>query len=724
VPLSETAPPDVGSDTAGGDERTHILIVDDLPEKLLIFETVLEELGQDLVFARSGNEALREVMRQDFAVILLDVNMPDIDGIETARLIRRYRRSAHTPIIFITAYADEMQTARGYALGAVDYIMSPVVPEVLRSKVRVFVELQVMQRRVRRQAEERIALAAAQAARAAAEENSRRADFLAHCGAELGASLDVDVGMRKLLALLVPRLAARALLVLRGDRSGEFRVLLCRPGAHGGNLRFVAQDHAGFAAPVRAALEHVLASGQRLTVPGDALGLDPGQHAGLGFALAAGAQAIGVLVIPLDEQLDRALLGALADRAANAFENVRLFRSLQAEIAERKQAEGRLRELHQRKDEFLAMLSHELRNPLAPISNAMDLIRRLAPDEPRLGWAIEVCERQLGQLIRLVDELLDVARISQGKITLQAEAIDLREVIGQAVETVRPAIDARRHRFDATLPDTPVWLRGDAARLAQVIGNLLGNAAKYTGEGGRIGLALTVEEGAAVIRVSDDGIGIEAELLPGVFELFRQGKRALDRSPGGLGVGLTLVQRLVELHHGSVSAFSRGPGQGSEFRVTLPCLHEVPAPRAPAAEVGSAAAASAGRVLVVDDNLDAAQAIAHFLRFAGHEVITAENGAEALARAASFAPQVVLLDIGLPGMDGYEVARRLRELHPTRDALLVALTGYGQADDRRRVDAAGFDEHCVKPADLERLQQRIAVWLQAQAAPQRSRAPL
>jgi signal transduction histidine kinase len=712
VPLS-TLP---GALDDGLEAPTNILIVDDLPEKLLIFETILDELNQNLVFARSGNEALREVMRQEFAVILLDVNMPDIDGLETARLIRRFRRSAHTPIIFITAYADEMQTARGYALGAVDYIMSPVVPEILRSKVRVFVELQIMERRVRRQADERVALAAAEAARAAAEENTRRADYLAHCGAELGASLDVDVGMRKLLMLLVPRLAARALLVLLGDRAGEYRALLCRPSSQSDGLRFVARDHANFSAQVRAALEHVIDAGQRLTVPGDALGIDPAQHAGLGLPLVAGSRAIGVLVLPLDEQLDRGLIGELADRAANAFENVRLFRSLQAEIADRKQAEARLRESHQRKDEFLAMLSHELRNPLAPIRNAVDLIRRLAPQEPRLAWAVDVAQRQVVQLTRLVEELLDVARISQGKISLQTEPIDLREVVLQAIESARPAFESRGHRFVQQLPDLPVWMRGDAARLAQVVGNLLTNAAKYTPNGGHVALALAVEEGSAVIRVTDDGVGIDAELLPGVFELFRQGKRSLDRSQGGLGIGLTLVQRLVELHHGSVEAFSAGPGRGSEFRVTLPCLHEVlPARALPSGHDGTAADAPRARVLVVDDNADAAQTVAIYLELAGHEVCTAADGREALEAARRFQPQAVLLDIGLPGMDGFDVARALRRLPQSRDALLVALTGYGRPDDALRAIEAGFDEHFVKPADLDRLLQRLDQWLQSTA---------
>jgi CheY-like chemotaxis protein len=272
------------------------------------------------------------------------------------------------------------------------------------------------------------------------------------------------------------------------------------------------------------------------------------------------------------------------------------------------------------------------------------------------------------------------------------------------------------------VPDTPVWMRGDAARLEQVVGNLLTNAAKYTPNGGLIQIALTLEEGAAVIRVTDNGVGIDAELLPGVFELFRQGKRSLDRSQGGLGIGLTLVQRLVDLHHGQVQAFSAGPGQGSEFRVTLPCLHEVPALVMVGESSDTPAAATRGRILIVDDNVDAAQTVAMFLQLGGHEVTTAADGNEALSSVAEFAPQVVLLDIGLPGMDGYEVARRLRQMPQGRDALLVALTGYGRPDDARRVDSAGFDEHYVKPADMDVLAQRIDDWLLQQHGSAASRS--
>jgi signal transduction histidine kinase/DNA-binding response OmpR family regulator len=706
---------------------TNILVVDDLPEKLLVFETMLEELNQNLVFVRSGAEALREVLRREFAVILLDVNMPDIDGFETARLIRRYRRSAHTPIIFITAYADEMQTARGYALGAVDYIMSPVVPEVLRSKVRVFVELQVMQRRLRRQAEERVALAASEAARRAAEEATERSNFLARAGAELGGSLELEVARRKLLSLVVPRLAPRAMLLLLDGLPDSGSVMATADvDPTDGSIRCGERLLESLDPALQHGLNEVLERRTPLLLPARA------PH-GAGSAAAAGAWAggaivplgvgervIGALWAGIDpSRTELALLGDLADRAAIAFENARLYRSLQAEIVDRRQAEQRLRDASRRKDEFLAMLSHELRNPLAPIRNAVELIRRLAPPDPKLAWATEVSDRQVAHLTRLVEELLDVARISQGKIALRNEPLDLLAAVAQAVETVRPYIDARGHQLALRQPDAPVWLRGDAGRLAQVVGNLLHNAAKYTPDGGSIQLELQVEHGEALLTVSDNGIGIEPELLPNVFELFEQGQRSLDRSQGGLGVGLTLVQRLVQLHHGTVEVTSAGRGHGAQFRVRLPCLSEVrPEEPASGAEGASLAGGAGGcRVLVVDDNRDAAETTAMFLQLAGHEVKTVGDGQQALASAPVYAPDVVVLDIGLPGLDGYEVARRLRRLAQTERALLIALTGYGQASDQRQAEEAGFDAHYVKPTDPGVLAARIQAWREAVAAP-------
>jgi signal transduction histidine kinase/ActR/RegA family two-component response regulator len=432
--------------------------------------------------------------------------------------------------------------------------------------------------------------------------------------------------------------------------------------------------------------------------------------------LASAGRMMGAIRLgSVGSESDRVAIGELVERSAIALENARLYRTLQMEIEERRGVEALLQASNQRKDEFLAMLSHELRNPLAPIRTALEVIRRLAPSEPKLDWAMDVTARQVTQLTRLVEDLLDVARINQGKIALQIEPLDLRAVIAHATETARPFIEGRRHQLRSSIPDAAIMMRGDFARLSQVVANLLNNAAKYTEEGGLIELALSLPaQGQAVVSVRDNGMGIERELLPNVFELFEQGQRSLDRSQGGLGVGLTLVHRLVGLHHGTVTASSAGAGRGSEFRLTLPCLSEVIEPDAPAAPRQAVAAPeTACRILVVDDNHDAADATAMFLKLAGHEVKTVGNGSDALASAPVFAPDVVLLDIGLPGMDGYGVATRLRDIAQTRASCLIALTGYGQPADRERAREAGFDHHLTKPADPDGLLELIAGWVRS-----------
>ncbi|HEY5899554.1 MAG TPA: response regulator [Burkholderiales bacterium] len=666
------------------EEKANILVVDDLPEKLLVFSSILEELGQNLVMVRSGSEALREVLNREFAVILLDVNMPDIDGLETGRLIRQYKKSAHTPIIYITAYADEMQTAQGYSLGAVDYILSPVRPDVLRSKVKVFVDLYKMQQRTK-------AMAEAEAARHAAEDAKRRANFLAHASQELGASLDLEQAMRRLLELVVPHVCDVAAVCIEKEP---------------GRLSTLSAPAADFVPPpLQAAIERVFAERKAIETTGEG-----GLAACSCHPLQIGERVIGALALGYADRAprDREMIDEIAGRAAIALDNARLYRSLKREIARSRQAEEELQDANRRKDEFLAMLSHELRNPLAPIRNAVELMRRVGSTEQRLIMARDVIDRQVTQLARLVDELLDVSRISQGKIVLKKEQVELSKIIAHSVETVRPMVDAREQTLAVEVNPRPVWLLGDFARLSQVVANLLNNASKYTPEGGRIRLAATAGEGFATISVEDNGSGIDSHLLPRVFELFVQGERGLDRSQGGLGIGLTLVKRLVELHQGHVEASSPGVGMGSMFRITLPSIsavhrhaEETSTPMTTVPEVYGR------RVLVVDDNVDAAESTAAFLRLEGHEVKTVSDGPEALASVSVFAPHVIVLDIGLPGLDGYAIARRLREQGDTSHALLIALTGYGTREDRDRAMSAGFDHHFVKPADPRLIQRAI-----------------
>ncbi|HSW21138.1 MAG TPA: response regulator, partial [Burkholderiaceae bacterium] len=446
-------------------EKVDILVVDDLQEKLLVFKTVLEELQQNLVFVSSGAEALREVLTHEFAVILLDVNMPDIDGLETATLIRRYKRSAHTPIIFITAYADEMQTARGYSLGAVDYILSPVVPEVLRSKVRVFVELQLLQRRIARQADARVAQAAAEAALLVAEESTRRSAFLYELSHSLSGLLDARSGARTLVARVVPALAPAATVALVDAQLQVQYVASWRTGD------VVAAEHDGNELP-RAEVERVQQALQPRPATGDAA-------AARAYPLRDGQRLLGVLMLSGEATpLGAAVLEEVATRAAVAFAAAQLYRDLQDEITERRRTEAELEMASKRKDEFLAMLSHELRNPLAPIGNAVEIIRRLGGHDPKLMWANDITDRQLRQLTRLVDELLDVARIGQGKITLQTAPLELSSLLTQCVETQRPALIGRGQTLTLAVPPTPAWVQGDSTRLQQVVNNLLSNANK------------------------------------------------------------------------------------------------------------------------------------------------------------------------------------------------------------------------------------------------------
>ncbi|HEX4960677.1 MAG TPA: ATP-binding protein [Thermoanaerobaculia bacterium] len=367
-----------------------------------------------------------------------------------------------------------------------------------------------------------------------------------------------------------------------------------------------------------------------------------------------------------------------------------------------------LADISRRKDEFLAMLSHELRNPLSSILNAVYLLRLQRDEDLIQQQARNIIERQVGHLARLVDDLLEISRITIGNIQLRQERLDLRGIVEQAVETVRPLIDRRKQELAVTLPSEPVWLIADPTRLEQVVGNLLGNAAKYTDEGGSIWLTLE-QEGEAVLRVRDTGMGIAPELLPRIFDLFTQADRSSDRSQGGLGIGLTLVDKLVGMHGGTVKAFSAGLGLGSELTVCLPLAGIQTRPyEPPAGAEPSEVITGSSRVLVVDDNMDAADSMATWLQLAGHDVRTAYGGPAALEAAVAYSPTIVLLDIGLPGMDGHEVARLLRQTSGLENAWLIALTGYGRKADIQMSEEAGFDHHLVKPADPQKLRALLA----------------
>ncbi len=386
---------------------------------------------------------------------------------------------------------------------------------------------------------------------------------------------------------------------------------------------------------------------------------------------------------------------------------------LAAVVAERRHAaeslqesEERLRDSDRRKDEFLAMLAHELRNPLAPIRNAVEIIRRAGADADQLAWARDLVERQVKHLARLTDDLLDVSRITRGKVRLVKEPVDVATVVARAVEASQPWIAGRGHDLSTTLPSEPLHMEADVIRMAQVLGNLLNNAAKFTPPGGTIHLSVAREGNEVVFRVKDNGAGIRPEMLTHIFDMFVQGDSSLNRTQEGLGLGLTLVRSLVEMHGGAVAATSAGLGQGSEFVVRMPLCRTagnvVSIQRQP-----SAGGAAVRRVLVVDDNRDAAESLSQLLKMKGHDVRAVFDGPTALDAARSFHPDVILLDIGLPRMDGYEVARRLRDQPELSHTCLVALTGYGRDEDRRRSEQAGFDFHLVKPVEPTVLQEML-----------------
>jgi CheY-like chemotaxis protein/signal transduction histidine kinase len=689
-------------------ERAAILVVDDRPDKIVVFRSVLEELGQDLAAVGSGEEALKEVLERDFAVILLDVNMPGMDGFETASLIRKRRRSAHTPIIFLTAYADEMHARQAYQLGAVDFILTPFAPDVLRAKVRVFVHLHQMAEQVRRQTDQRVALAREQVARAAAEAAVRRAGFLAEVG-RLTSSLDPEALARDFTRAAVPLLGSLAALALVDDhgRMARTEIAWSDPDTSTGRKTLCVRRIVEPA--VAGAIAQALASGfpEETGAPPDeeGFGVERLERAGeerleLPFRLPAIAvhpltargRTFGALAVALAPPREKftaaelALAEEVAGRLGIALDNALLHRQI--------------RDNDRRKDEFLAMLAHELRSPLAPIRNAIEVLRVADPSQERSTWARDIIDRQSRQLVRLVDDLLDVSRITSGKIQLRTEDVDIAAVMDAALETSRPLIEERGHELSVTLPEDALVIRGDSARIAQVLTNLLNNAAKYTPPGGRVSVSATAEGSEAVLRVADSGQGIPESMLEGIFDLFTQLDNSPDHSQGGLGIGLTLVKRLVEAQRGTVSAASAGVNQGSVLTVRLPLSTATPGPSVPGAAVLEPVRR---RVLIVEDHADTAHTLETLVALDGHEVRNVRDGVAALDLAGRFQPDVLLVDIGLPGMDGFELARRLRASDSTRNSLLVAVTGYGQEGDRHRALASGFDHHLVKPVNVQAL---------------------
>ena len=537
--------------------KANILLVDDQPARLLSYDVILRDIDENLVHAHSGTEALKLLMAREFAVILLDVNMPDMDGFETASLIHQHPRYEKTPIIFVTGvHVTDLDRLKGYKLGAFDYVYIPVVPEILRAKVSVLVELY----------------------------NKRR----------------------------------------------ELQTL----------------------------------------------------NRELALTNAALAEANEALVNEKERELHKL--------------NV----SLQT-------ANDALRHADRRKDEFLAMLAHELRNPLAPLRMVAELMGPLENLSPRHDEMLQIMRHQVQMMIRLVDDLMEVSRINRGKILLQKRVADFREIIRDAVEISRPLIDSGKHELTIRLPASELMVEVDPVRIAQVVANLLNNAAKYTPDGGRIVVEAVAEDGCAVARVRDNGIGIPADMIPELFKLFVQGEVVSSRAKGGLGIGLALVRDLVNLHDGEVSASSDGPGKGSQFVVRLPMsVRSVASATTEERPSVPAYALMHKRVLIVDDNESACEAVRIAVEMLGADALVTHDGQSALQRIEQFQPTIVFLDLGLPGMDGHELAREIRKKTSLPQPTLVAITGWGHEQVRVASRHAGIDEHLVKPIgikDIERL---------------------
>jgi signal transduction histidine kinase/CheY-like chemotaxis protein len=579
--------------------------------------------------------------------------------------------------------------------------------------------------RQRAAAERERLLGAERLARTSAERARQRLELLAGAGALLSRSLEEQTTLESIASVVVPAIADWCRIDLIDSKGTLQRKLTHHsdPERRRAVAQLVAQGAVATDTP--GSFPHAIATGQPYRANFDspeASGIvDP---TFLAFARATGMRAI--CVVPLIargrtigamgalqaesgrgfSEEDGVLLGELAQRAALALDNGRLYAESEAALQEAKVA-------NRTKDDFLAMLGHELRNPLSPILTTLGVMARVAPDAA--APQRRIIERQVRHLAGLVDDLLDVSRIVAGKIQLSLERLDMRDVVRHAVEMAQPALERRTRALEVSLPDTPAWVMGDAVRLAQVVDNLLGNAIKFSAADQRIALALEVEAGRVRLVVTDEGAGIAAPLLARVFDRFVQAEQPLQRAAGGLGLGLAIAHGLVELHQGSIRAESGGPGCGSRFTVELPeAGAETAAADAPAAS-RPAAARSPARVLVVDDNEDAAEALAELLRLEGYSVLALGSAEAALDAVEAFAPQVALLDIGLPKMDGYALAQALRADPRSRGIRLIALTGYGRAPDRQRAHEAGFDEHLVKPAPIETLLARLAELVDATA---------
>lgn len=953
--------------------KANILLVDDRPENLLALNAILEDLGHNLVEARSGREALQRVAEQPFAVILLDVQMPVMDGFEAAKRIRKSERAQHTPIVFLTAYeSDEFPVDRAYSLGAVDYLVKPFVPVILRAKVQGFVQLYEQTQQIQRQAERIQRLEREQFERTLAEKNVQLRDSdalttaivatamdgivtmdhegrviefnpaaeqmlgftrsevlgqsvadlfipesyresyhlgLAHCvltgeGPVLnrrlempalrrdGSEMTVELAVTKIPHRYPPIFAAYLRDITdrkRAERRRNARLAVTQALARAESLADAAYeilqafgDGVGWDAGLlwtfdtdrqrlqceavwhrpNVTIEHFEAASRQMFLtagiglPGRiwnsaapawipdvtceanfprALFADrDGLRGAFGFPVLVGHEVLAVIEFfsreirePDQDILEMAAtlgnyigefverrraqdvlraserrfalfmdqlpglawikdaegkyvyVNAAAERAfrtplaqlrgktdddlfppetaaqfkqhdAQAMANDagiqvvetlanesgeprhslvckfpipstegdwRLVGGMAVDITDRLRAEEALREADRLKNQFLAMLAHELRNPLAPLSTGLELLRMSTGNLEEERSTIDTMERQLAQMVRLIDDLLDISRITQGKFGLRRSTCELNAILATAIASSRPLLNKAGVEFSAQLPSTPLQVDADADRLAQVFSNLLNNSAKFTPRGGQVSLTVEQQGIEIVATVRDTGIGIPPDMLESVFGMFTQMDRSLERMHSGLGIGLSLVRAIVELHGGVVTAQSSGLASGSTFLVRLPIVaQDQPLPVEPRSVPLAPNGDSKCRVLVVDDNLDAAKMLSLLLSMSGCEVRTAHDGLEAVVAAGDFRPNLAFIDLGLPKLNGYDVARKIREQPGGEQILLIALTGWGQDEDRQRTREAGFDQHLVKPAEFAVVQQLVRLACEKQQA--------
>jgi signal transduction histidine kinase/response regulator RpfG family c-di-GMP phosphodiesterase len=693
------------------EEKVSILIVDDRHDKLLAHETVLAELNQNLVRATSGKEALRCLLKQDFAVILLDVNMPGMDGFETAALIRQRQRSETTPIIFISAVNDtETHVSRGYSLGAVDYILTPVVPEILRAKIAVFVDLYKKTEQIKRQAQDREKFIREEAALKEAEARQERLAFLADASNVLAGSLEYHKTFHSLAHLVVPRLADFCL-VLAAEEDGVMRQVAV---AHSDvseqpALRKLAVEFPASPA-ARTSGAHVVKTGRSemccdmsngaleevFTRQEDRdLIMSFAPTSFIAVPLKTHDRVLGAIVMvnTNDGRMcstdELALAEELAQRAALAVDNAGLYKAAQKARAEAERA-------NLAKDSFLAMLSHELRTPLTPVLTSVLALQQEEnlPEETRAS--LQMIRRNVELEARLIDDLLDLTRVSKGKVQLSLEEVDAHVLLRNAVEICQADIDHKNLSLETALAAEKVCLEADPARLQQIFWNLIKNAVKFTPDGGRLAIRTANSDGQLRVEVSDSGMGIDAETLPKIFNAFEQGERT---RLGGLGLGLAISKALVETHHGKLTAESPGRNQGATFTATFP-VAENHAGASAVSVPSTPAARKIMRVLLVEDHEDTNRSLTNLLRRRGYRVHSARSVQSALALAENEQFDVLISDIGLPDGSGIDLMQKLSADHPLFG---IALTGFGMEEDVRRSHDVGFHHHLIKPVDLNRL---------------------